>query len=325
MPRELIHRHQRENFLQTLWLLLGMAAVFAVASLVLAGWSGLLIAAVLVITSLVFSGSLSTAMVLRSYHARPISPEAAPELTRMFRDLCRKAQLEPPPLYYIPSSLPNAFAAGKGRGAIIAVSDGLLRLLNQRELAGVLAHELSHILNEDVRVMSMADAITRTTSFLSRLGLMMLFFSLFGPLMGLDLLRIFVAGSILFFAPGMLVLLQLAISRTREFDADLGAAELTGDPAGLASALIKLQPRHHQGWWDRVVRPGPGRAQPAALRTHPPTEERIQRLLALQDRGDASADLRPTLHSGNDIRWLQDSPQPVQRRPRYHARSGLWH
>ena len=181
-----------------------------------------------------------------------------------------------PRLYRVPAPALNAFAAGSREDPAIALTDGLLMSLEPRELAGVLAHELSHVRARDVWVMTLAAVVGRMTSLMSFFGQMLLFIlipvSLFTG-QGVPLLAIV----LLIFAPTISGLLQLALSRTREFDADVGAIELTGDPRGLASALAKLE-RQRGGWMQRLFM---ARA-PSWLMTHPSTDERIRRLMALE-------------------------------------------
>jgi heat shock protein HtpX len=173
----------------------------------------------------------------------------------------------------------NAFAVGRREDAVIAVTDGMLRVLNLRELTGVLAHEISHIRNRDLWLMGIADLAGRLTRLMTLLGLALLLVNLplwLGGVASVPWLLI----PLLVFAPQITVLLQLALSRAREFDADLDAAGLTGDPDGLASALAKLE-RYQHGVWEQILLPGQRLPEPSVLRTHPPTAERIARLEAL--------------------------------------------
>lgn len=182
----------------------------------------------------------------------------------------------------MPSQLPNAFAIGSAEDSAVCVSDGLFRLLDRREFAGVLAHEVSHIANRDLWIMGLADAMSRAVSLASWFGQLLLLVNL--PLL--------LAGAayvpwhiplLLIFSPTIMALLQLALSRTREFDADHGAAELTGDPDGLASALVKIERRTGR-FWEEMFLPGRRIPQPLLLRTHPPTEDRVTRLRELSRR-----------------------------------------
>ena len=221
---------------------------------------------------------ISPALVLRMYRARHLDFEQAPRLYAIVQKLAQRAELDrPPSLHYLPSDVMNAFTVGSQANAVVALSDGLLRRLDLREVSAVLAHEISHIRNNDTRIMSFADLTSRMTNLLSILGQFLLVVNL--PLM-LTGRVIFNWWAILLLvaAPTVSSLVQLALSRTREYNADLGAAELTGDPEALASALNKMD--HFQGGWlRRMLRPGYQKLPEASmLRTHPPTAERVRRL-----------------------------------------------
>ncbi|MGH8738664.1 MAG: zinc metalloprotease HtpX [Burkholderiales bacterium] len=181
-----------------------------------------------------------------------------------------------PRLYRVPAPVLNAFAAGSHENPAIALTDGLLAGLEPREMAGVLAHELSHVRAHDVWVMTLAAVVARMTSLMSFAGRMLLFILIPVWLFtgrGMPLAAI----ALLLFAPAISSLLQLALSRTREYDADAAAVELTGDPGGLASALAKLE-RQRAGWMQRIFM---ARA-PGWLLTHPSTTERIRRLMEIE-------------------------------------------
>jgi len=168
---------------------------------------------------------------------------------------------------------------GSRENSAIALSDGLLRYMSRRELSGVLAHEISHIRNNDLRFHALADIMTRITSALSFFGQMLVIFYL--PLAVFSQARIpLVLILLLVFAPTLSIMLQLALSRTREYEADLGAAYLTRDPLSLASALKKMD-RIERSIWDTIFLPGRKVSQPSMLRTHPHTKERVDRLMRL--------------------------------------------
>jgi heat shock protein HtpX len=209
-----------------------------------------------------------------------------------------------PTLYLSPSPTPNAFAVGSPRDSAIVVTEGLLRLLDRRALAGVLAHEISHIVNRDLRIMGLADMLTRATAFFALTGQMLLLFNLPFALVGGPLVP-WIVPLVLILAPVLMTLLQLALSRAREFDADLGAAHLTGDPLGLASALSALERRSFSFW--QVLFPLAREPDRLLLRTHPATRDRIARLeaLALHD-GNRSA-----LAGGSP--WTRRSARPLLR------------
>jgi len=270
-------RHRVQNALHTALLLAAMAAlagflgwaIFGSAAVV--GWA--LAGAVLV--ALVHE--VSPALVLRLTRAQAMAPGEAPRLYALAESLAARAGLSRVPrLYYLPTRVMNAFAAGSRAHAAIAVSDGLLRNLDARELAGVLAHEFAHLRANDLRVMTLADVVARMTAFLSLIGQMMLVVLV--PLALVTPLEVpWLALLALLFAPTVSLALQLALSRTREYGADVAAAELTGDPRGLAMALDKLE-RLQGGWMERLFMA----RSPRWLRTHPQTRERIRRLLELE-------------------------------------------
>ena len=322
MPQQTIDRNQFVNQLHTILLLLAMAVVLGLTGFFLLGVWGFATAIGLLLLGVFFSRRASAAVLLRMYKASPIQPQQAPQLVEIFEVLCQRAELEVPPrLYYIPSRLPNAFAVGTGQSASVAVTDGLLRMMNPRELAGVLAHEIAHVVNGDIRVMTTADAITRTTSLVSRIGLMAMMFSFGSMVFGSSGPGLLLGGLVMFLAPTAVVMLQLAVSRTREFNADLGSAELTNDPAGLASALTKLDRPKPKGILGKILRPGMRRKEPAMLRTHPPTDERVERLMELvklaQNKQAAQIAAKPRRVV------IEDRPR-VRRRPRYHFTTGIW-
>jgi heat shock protein HtpX len=222
-------------------------------------------------------GQVSPQMVLGLYQARLLTPSEAPQLHEVVTELASRAKLPAAPkLYYVPTQMLNAFAVGRREDAAIAITDGLLRAMNLRQIKGILAHETAHIMNGDLKVMSMADVLNRITSFLSTLGLLgvpLVFgIGVRAPLFGLLLM---------IFAPTIGGLLQLGLSRAREYDADLDGADLTGDPDGLASALHLLEEKQGAKW-ESMMLPGSRLPHPSLLRTHPRTEDRIARLQALK-------------------------------------------
>ncbi|GAB4258399.1 MAG: zinc metalloprotease HtpX [Pararhodobacter sp.] len=273
-------RHQILNIVQSVLLLAGMAGLGWVILSTLAG-PDLTVAIVAgTIGSLLFAPAIPSRVLLGAYRARRLTGREFPEGVAMLAELARRAGLpRVPELYYVPSQLPNAFAMGRPEESVVCVSDGLLRLLNRRELAGVLAHEVAHIANRDLWIMGLADALSRAVSLASWIGQMLLVVNL--PLILAGVAHVpWTVPLVLIFSPTIMALLQLALSRTREYDADLGGAGLTGDPAGLASALVKLERRTGR-FWEEMFLPGRRIPEPSLLRTHPPTEERVRRLQAL--------------------------------------------
>jgi heat shock protein HtpX len=234
---------------------------------------------------------VSPQMVLSMYKARPVSAAEFPAGIRIVGELSRRAGLPAAPkLYVIPSKMMNAFAVGRRDDSVIAITDALATTLTPRELAGVLAHEISHIANEDVRVMALADMVSRFTSLMSTVGIISLILNLGSYMGGAEGGVPWLAVAVLLAAPTVGGLLQLALSRTREFDADLGAAVLTGDPDGLAAALARLE-RVQGRVWESIVLPSGRIPDPSVLRTHPLTAERIARLNHLKTVAEPRHDL----------------------------------
>ena len=273
-------RHKLRNVAHSILLLGGIVGLLALCGWLLFGVDGLVGMALGAAIALAFSPTVSPHMVLRLYRAREIAPHDLPEVWRVVNVLAERAALERPPrLFYVPSSMLNAFAVGSRDDAVIALTDGMLRTLTLRELAGVLAHEISHIRNRDLWLMGIADLAGRLTRMMTLFGLVLLFVGLPLWLSGAASMP-WLLVPLLVFAPQITTLLQLALSRAREFDADLDAAGLTGDPRGLASALARLE-RYQRDPWEQILMPGRRLPEPSVLRTHPPTRERIGRLEAL--------------------------------------------
>jgi heat shock protein HtpX len=267
----------------------------------------------------VFAPRLPPQMVMRMYRAQPIDPRHGGQIAYIVDELARRAELPATPaLYVIPSMTLNAFATGTPGKAVIGITEGLLRRLSLQELAGVLAHEISHIRNNDLAVMGLADVMTRFTQVLSYLALFLAIFNLPGLLLGdsdISLLALL----LLYLAPSIGSLLMLGLSRTREYDADLEGAQLTGDPRGLAAALDKLE-RYQGSFWEDLTFPVPGRRipQPSLLRSHPPTEERVARLLALENQ-----DMPPPIEVVEEPMVSLAGLGPGSMRPRYRF-PGVW-
>lgn len=273
------HRHAAINRMQTVLLIAVLLALCALAGWALFGETGFWIALATGVFALFFQPVAMWRLTLAMYRARPIAPQEAPGLWRQLAILAQRAGLpEPPALYYVPSAVVNAFAVGNRRHAAVALTDGVLRTMSPRELAGVLAHEIAHIAHDDLRVMGLADYVSRLTALFALAGQLLLLVAL--PLWWIGKVDIHWLGVLLLiFSPQLAMLAQLGLSRVREFDADLAAARLTGDPQGLAQALAKIErvSRAWRGW----LFPGWGNPEPSWLRTHPPTEERVARLMEL--------------------------------------------
>jgi len=314
-------RHKLRNMAQSALILGGMALLVAVCGWILFGPWGLIGVAVAVTVALLFGSKLSSTMVLRMYKAQPMSPEQLPEVFRIIEHLSQRAGLDHvPKLYYVPSAMMNAFAVGRQDDAVIGVTDGLLRALNLRELTGVIAHEMSHIRNNDVRLMGMADLAGRMTRMMSLFGMGLVLFSVPMWLQGGSLVS-FGLILLLVFAPQLTTLLQLALSRAREFDADLDAG-LTNDPGGLSSALAKLE-RQQRSHWEQILMPGRKLPEASLLRSHPPTKERIARLSSLYEDGSQST-VTTALGLAQPSPRLAAPMAPITTRPRGRL-IGFWY
>ena len=266
-------RHRWLNRLQTALLVLTLLGIAAVAGSLLLGDGGLWLALAAAGFTLLLEPAAASGLTLRLYGARPLHPDEAPDLWAVLRELAARAGLPAVPVpHYVPSGVVNAFATGSKHHAAIALTDGLLRSLTPRELTGVLGHEIAHIANEDLRVMGLADSISRLTHLLALLGQLAIVLSLPALLLGVTEVN-WPALLLLAVAPQLALLAQLGLSRVREFDADRLAAELTGDPHGLASALAKIE-RVSRSWRAWLL-PGWGNPEPSWLRTHPATAERL--------------------------------------------------
>jgi heat shock protein HtpX len=275
------------NNVKTVLLLGLLSGVLLMGGQALGGRNGLIMGLVVAIGMNFFSYFFSEKLALSMYHAQPVSPtqngEIYSRIGPMIQNLTRRMDLPMPKLWVIPQDAPNAFATGRNPShSSVAVTAGLLQLMNDREVEGVLAHELGHIRNRDILVSSVAATLGAAITFLAQMA----FF--FGgsrdddergsnPLAGLLMLIL---------APVASLLIQMAISRTREFGADAAAAKYTGSPDGLISGLKKLEtwskriPMHaspaHEHMF--IVKPLSGGMMTKLFSTHPPTEERIAAL-----------------------------------------------
>jgi heat shock protein HtpX len=282
------------NRTKTLMLLAMLTALLLWAGHGLAGQGGLMIA-------LVFAGVMnfsaywwSDKIVLRMYGAQEVTEAEAPALHGIVRDLIRRADLPMPKVYRLPQDAPNAFATGRDpEHAAVAVTDGLVTLLDREELIGVLAHELGHVKNRDTLIMTVAATIAGAVGMLANMAHWGLLFGS-GRSSGEDERSHPLAGLLgVIVAPIAAMLIQLAISRSREFLADEAGARLSGDPLALASALRKIET-----WSQRVpmttgspatahlfiINPFAGGGLTRLFATHPATAARVQRLETMAQR-----------------------------------------
>lgn len=286
-------RHTLKNFMHTALLLGGMILMLGLLGYLLGGMTGIIWAIVLGLIFIVFSPQLSPKIIFKMNKARELSVYEAPGLYQIVQKLAQRANLPASPtLYYIPGRMMNAFTVGDREDAAIGITEGLLQHLSVRQLTSILAHEISHIRNNDIWVMKLADAISRLTGLFSLFGQFLLLLNLPLLLFGGAIIS-WEAILLLIFAPTLSGLLQLALSRTREFEADLGAARLTGDPGGLALALERLE--FYQGsLFERMITPGHRLPRTTIFRTHPKTEDRVERLLAMAKEKHSGKDLIST-------------------------------
>lgn len=274
-------RHQRvRNAVQSTLLLCCLVVAVGTPGWLLFGPAGLLWLLGLAVVVLLVRPRVPARTVLSVYGAQPLPYAAAPDLHEMLRELSARAGLPVvPALYYVASPVPNCFGLGPRRDPVLAVTDGLLRRLTRREFAGVLAHEIGHVRAGDTAVMTLSDTISRLAQGLSWLGLLGVLIAL--PLSFRGDWRLLPLAALLVVLPVIVSLVQLALSRSREFEADLAAAHLTGDPEGLAAALEVLESSTGRLWERILVARAPAQ-DPLLLRTHPTTAERTRRLRQLE-------------------------------------------
>jgi len=267
-----------------------LTALFVVIGYALGGQQGMVVAFALAVAMNMFSYWFSDKIVLAMYGARPISEAEAPRLYAIVRRLATRAQIPMPPVYLIPTDAPNAFATGRSPDhAAVAVTEGIMRILDEDELEGVLAHELSHVRNRDVLISTIAATLAGAITYLAH---MMQWAAFFGGGRSSDDEE---GGSpwamllLAILAPFAAMLVQLAVSRAREYQADASGARLAGRSSGLAKALEKLEtaaraepmPANPATAHLFIVNPLSGQTLMRLFSTHPPIEERIRRLRAM--------------------------------------------
>jgi heat shock protein HtpX len=276
------------NWLKTSLLMAAILALFGVVGSALGGAQGMVIALLLGGAMNLWAYWFSDRMVLRLYNAQEVDESTAPGLYRMVRELAQRAGIPMPRVYVIDEDQPNAFATGRNpENAAVAATTGIMRILTERELRGVMAHELAHVKHRDILISTVSATVAGAISSLAQFGM------LFG---GRDEegrpANPVVSIAVMILAPLAAMLIQFAISRAREFEADRGGAELGGDPLALASALDKIH-RHAQGIPLPAAEAHPATAQMMIMNplsgggvaglfsTHPDTGERIARLHAM--------------------------------------------
>lgn len=303
MNRDLVLKDKLNNMMQTVMVLLIMAGVTSLLAYMTMGFTGLVIVVFAGVIPLVADTRLSLRRAMNARQVTPLSPAAFPKLNSIVATLVQNAGLSSSPrLYFEPSRMMNAYAMGDRQHSIIVLTEALLRNLNLRELTTILGHEVAHIRNNDLQVMALADGVQRMTRYISIIGQLMLLSAL--PFILSGNIRISpVPLLFLLIAPTLCHLLLLALSRTREFQADLVSVELTGDPNGLACALKKLED-YHRTLWQRLLR-APWSQQSTWLQTHPPTYQRIQRILSIAGSPSAQEALRYRFNTSYPLRYTR--------------------
>jgi heat shock protein HtpX len=279
------------NVLKTGFLLAVLTCLVVLVGQAIGGQQGMLIALVMALVMNFVSYWFSDKMVLAMYRAQPVDEAAAPELYSMVRGLATRAQVPMPKVSIIPTDTPNAFATGRNpEHAAVAVTEGIMRILNREELEGVIAHELSHVKNRDTLIMTIAATMAGAITYLAHMAQ---FAAIFGGSRRDSDERggggVFGALALAILAPIAAMLVQLAISRAREFHADATGARIAGKPFGLASALEKLDQASKALPMDAtpatahlfIVNPLSGSMLRSLFSTHPSTEERVARLRAM--------------------------------------------
>jgi heat shock protein HtpX len=279
------------NWLKTTVLMAAIVALFGLVGAMIGGKGGMLLALLLGGAMNLFSYWFSDKMVLKMYNAHEVDAASSPYLYDMVRELAAEAGLPMPRVYIIDEAQPNAFATGRNpEHAAVAATSGILRLLSPRELRGVMAHELSHVKHRDILTSTIAATMAGAVSALANFAM---FFG--GRAEDGRPANPLAALLVALLAPLAAALIQMAISRAREFEADRGGAEVSRDPGGLASALAKIDAyargipmpsaeAHPETAQMMIMNPLSGRGMAGLFSTHPATEERIARLHAMARR-----------------------------------------
>ena len=277
------------NWVKTAMLMAAIMALFGIVGGMIGGRSGMMLALIFGGAMNFFSYWFSDKMVLKMYNAQEVDETSAPQFYGMVRELAQRANLPMPRVYLIDEQQPNAFATGRNPAhAAVAATTGILNLLSARELRGVMAHELTHVAHRDILISTISATMAGAISALANFAM------LFGgrsddgrpvnPLAGI---------AVALLAPLAAGLIQMAISRAREYEADRGGAEISGDPNALADALARIQQyaegriplgpaeAHPETAQMMILNPLSGGGIRSLFSTHPPTEERIARLRAM--------------------------------------------
>lgn len=274
------------NWFKTALLMAAIVALFGMVGALIGGAEGMLMALVLGGAMNLIAYWFSDKMVLSMYNAHEVDETSAPQFYAIVRELASRAGLPMPRVYLIDEAQPNAFATGRSpEHAAVAATTGTLQLLTARELRGVMAHELAHVRHRDILLSTVSATVAGAISALAQFGMF------FGGRDG-DRPNPVLSILVMIVAPIAAMLIQFAISRAREFEADRGGAEISGDPGALADALLKIE-RYAKGLPMETAEAHPATAQMMIVNplsgggvaglfsTHPSTEERVARLRAL--------------------------------------------
>ena len=280
------------NLMKTAILMAAITALFMAIGSVLGGRQGMMIALVVALGMNFFSYWFSDKLVLKMYNAQEVDETSAPQFYGMVRELAQRAQLPMPKVYLINEESPNAFATGRNpEHAAVAATTGILRVLSERELRGVMAHKLAHVRHRDILISTVSATMAGAISMLANFAMF------FGgrnnegrstnPIVGI---------LVMLLAPLAASLIQMAISRAREFEADRGGAEISGEPQALASALQKIEriakgipleatERHPETAQMMIMNPLSAGGLRGLFSTHPSTDERVEKLMAMMPAG----------------------------------------
>ena len=280
------------NWVKTAMLMAAITALFVVIGGMIGGSKGMMLALIVALAMNFFSYWFSDKLVLKMYNAQEVDEASAPQFYRMVRELATRAQLPMPKVYLIDENAPNAFATGRNpEHAALAATTGILRVLSERELRGVMAHELAHVKHRDILISTISATMAGAISALANFAMF------FG---GRDSegrrTNPIAAIAVAMLAPLAGALIQMAISRAREFEADRGGAQISGDPQALASALEKIHAyaagvpfpaaeQHPATAQMMIMNPLAGGGISKLFSTHPATEERVARLMEMARTG----------------------------------------
>lgn len=280
------------NWVKTFMLMAAITALFIVIGGMIGGRSGMMFALIMALGMNFFSYWFSDKMVLRMYNAQEVDASTAPQFYGMVQELAQRAQLPMPRVYLINEDAPNAFATGRDpEHAAVAATTGILRVLSERELRGVMAHELAHVQHRDILISTIAATMAGAIAALANFAM---FFG--GRNENGNRSNPIASIAVAILAPLAASLIQMAISRAREFEADRGGATISGDPQALAMALDKIH-RYAQGIPFQTAEQHPATAQMMIMNplsgsgianlfsTHPATEERVARLMQMAQTG----------------------------------------